>query len=77
MYFQILSSTQERKSKTYIASRKQRYYVRHNQLSDDVPVAIVFKVSINKNMIYGAESIFEQFIYKIIKFLLLAFSTME
>ncbi|EJW83378.1 DNA-directed RNA polymerase [Wuchereria bancrofti] len=40
---EVLSSTQERKSKTYIASRKQRYYVRHNQLSDDVPVAIVFK----------------------------------
>ncbi|VDN05801.1 unnamed protein product [Thelazia callipaeda] len=40
---EVLSSTQERKSKTYITSKKQRYYVRHNQLSDDVPVSIVFK----------------------------------
>lgn len=40
---EVLSSTQDRKSKTYVISKKQRYYLRHNQLSDDVPVAVIFK----------------------------------
>ncbi|MFH4983624.1 hypothetical protein AB6A40_010333 [Gnathostoma spinigerum] len=40
---EVLSSTSDRKSKTYVIGKKQKYYLRHNQLSDDVPVAIVFK----------------------------------
>ncbi|VDN36308.1 unnamed protein product [Gongylonema pulchrum] len=44
LYCEVLSSTQDRKSKTYVVSKRNRYYLRHNQLSDDVPVAIIFKV---------------------------------
>ncbi|GMT18887.1 hypothetical protein PFISCL1PPCAC_10184, partial [Pristionchus fissidentatus] len=40
---EVLSSTTERKSKTYVLVKKNKYVLRHNQLSDDLPVAIVFK----------------------------------
>ncbi|TKR68343.1 hypothetical protein L596_024337 [Steinernema carpocapsae] len=40
---EVLSSTHERKSKTYVVTKKGRYYVRSNQLADDIPIAIVFK----------------------------------
>lgn len=40
---EVMSSTSDRKSKTYVISKKQRYYLRHNQLTDDIPVAIIFK----------------------------------
>uniref|UniRef100_A0A9J2PVM7 DNA-directed RNA polymerase subunit beta n=1 Tax=Ascaris lumbricoides TaxID=6252 RepID=A0A9J2PVM7_ASCLU len=40
---EVLSSTSDRKSKTYVISKKQRYYLKHNQLSDDIPIAIIFK----------------------------------
>lgn len=43
---QVLSSTAEKKSKTYVIARRNRYWLRHNQLTDDIPVAIVFKVSL-------------------------------
>ncbi|EPB70200.1 DNA-directed RNA polymerase, beta subunit [Ancylostoma ceylanicum] len=39
----VLSSTAEKKSKTYVIARRNRYWLRHNQLTDDIPVAIVFK----------------------------------
>ncbi|ULT99696.1 hypothetical protein L3Y34_000764 [Caenorhabditis briggsae] len=40
---EVLSSTSERKSKTYVTVKKGKYSVRHNQLTDDVPVSIIFK----------------------------------
>ncbi|KIH53571.1 DNA-directed RNA polymerase, beta subunit [Ancylostoma duodenale] len=40
---EVLSSTAEKKSKTYVIARRNRYWLRHNQLTDDIPVAIVFK----------------------------------
>ena len=42
---EVFSSGQNRLTKTYVISKKQRYYLKHNQLSDDIPIAIVFKVS--------------------------------
>lgn len=41
---EVLSTTQERKSKTYIINKKRRYYVKHNQLAEDIPIAVIFKV---------------------------------
>ncbi|KJH50741.1 DNA-directed RNA polymerase, beta subunit [Dictyocaulus viviparus] len=40
---EVLSSTSEKKSKTYVIARRNRYWLRHNQLTDDIPVAIIFK----------------------------------
>jgi hypothetical protein len=45
LYCEVLSSSQDRKSKTYIINKKGRYYLKHNQLADDVPLAIIFKVN--------------------------------
>jgi len=42
---EVLSTSQDRKSKTYIIGKKGRYYLKHNQLADDIPVVIVFKVN--------------------------------
>uniref|UniRef100_A0A1I7WR67 DNA-directed RNA polymerase subunit beta n=1 Tax=Heterorhabditis bacteriophora TaxID=37862 RepID=A0A1I7WR67_HETBA len=44
-YFVVLSSTSEKKSKTYVLVKKNKYMLRHNQLTDDIPVAIIFKAS--------------------------------
>lgn len=43
LFCEVLSTTLDRKSKTYVISKKGRYYLKHNQLADDVPVAIIFK----------------------------------
>jgi len=40
---EVMSSTTERKSKTYVISYKGRYYVRHNLLTNDVPISVIFK----------------------------------
>uniref|UniRef100_A0AC34FZU5 DNA-directed RNA polymerase n=1 Tax=Panagrolaimus sp. ES5 TaxID=591445 RepID=A0AC34FZU5_9BILA len=40
---EVLSSTSQRKSKTYVVNKKGKYYVQHNQLSEDVPIAVLFK----------------------------------
>lgn len=42
---EVLSTSQDRKSKTYIISKKGHFYLKHNQLTDDIPVAVIFKVS--------------------------------
>lgn len=42
---EVLSTSADRKSKTYIVNKKRKYYIKHNQLADDIPVAIIFKVS--------------------------------
>ena len=40
---EVLSSTAEKKSKTYVVNKRGRYYLKHNQLTDDIPIAIAFK----------------------------------
>ncbi|QKX60724.1 uncharacterized protein TRUGW13939_07870 [Talaromyces rugulosus] len=39
----VTSSSNERKSKSYIILKKERLYLRHNVLSEDVPLVIVLK----------------------------------
>lgn len=39
------SSTHEKKSRTSMAVKQGRFYLRHNTLSEDIPIAIIFKVS--------------------------------
>ncbi|VDM55930.1 unnamed protein product [Angiostrongylus costaricensis] len=39
----VLSSTSEKKSMTYVIARRNKYWLRHNQLTDDIPVAFIFK----------------------------------
>ncbi|KAK2746225.1 DNA-directed RNA polymerase III core subunit ret1 [Myotisia sp. PD_48] len=39
----VTSSSNERKSKSYIILKKDRIYLRHNVLSDDVPIVIILK----------------------------------
>jgi DNA-directed RNA polymerase III subunit RPC2 len=40
---EVLSSTQERKSKAYVVSKRQKYYLRHNQFTDDIPIGVAFR----------------------------------
>jgi len=40
----VTSSTHERKSKTNLISKGGRLYIKHNTLSEDIPVVIVLKV---------------------------------
>ena len=40
------SSTHEKKSRTNMVVKKGRFYLRHNTLSEDAPIAIIFKVMI-------------------------------
>ena len=40
---QVTSSTHANKSRTKITVNKGRYYLKHNTLQEDIPVAIVFK----------------------------------
>ncbi|XP_063405448.1 DNA-directed RNA polymerase III subunit RPC2-like isoform X1 [Mytilus trossulus] len=39
----VTSSTHERKSKTYVTTKNDKYYLRHNTFSEDIPIAIAFK----------------------------------
>ncbi|QRV99527.1 DNA-directed RNA polymerase III subunit C6 [Ceratobasidium sp. AG-Ba] len=39
----VTSSTHERKSKTYVLMKKNRIYLRHNSINDDIPVCIALK----------------------------------
>ncbi|KAK2509216.1 hypothetical protein MC885_000163, partial [Smutsia gigantea] len=38
-----LSSTHEKKSRTNMAVKQGRFYLRHNTLSEDIPIVIIFK----------------------------------
>lgn len=38
------SSTHEKKSRTNMAVKQGRFYLRHNTLSEDIPIVIIFKV---------------------------------
>lgn len=40
----IFSSTHEKKSRTNMIVKQGRFYLRHNTLSEDAPIAIIFKV---------------------------------
>jgi DNA-directed RNA polymerase III subunit RPC2 len=40
---QARSSTHERKSKSYVLVKKDRLYLKHNTLSEDIPIVFVFK----------------------------------
>ncbi|AMD19615.1 HCL536Cp [Eremothecium sinecaudum] len=39
----VTSSTHERKSKTYVVTKNDRIYLKHNSISEDVPIVIVLK----------------------------------
>ena len=39
----VISSTHERKSKSYVLLKKDLLYLRHNVLSEDIPIAVVLK----------------------------------
>lgn len=40
---QVTSSTHEKKSRTNLISRQGKYYLKHNSMTDDIPIAIIFK----------------------------------
>ncbi|CAG9318227.1 POLR3B [Blepharisma stoltei] len=40
---QVTSSTHEKKSRTVVQSKGSKIYMKHNTLSEDIPIAIVFK----------------------------------
>ncbi|KAJ4436785.1 DNA-directed RNA polymerase III subunit RPC2 [Periplaneta americana] len=40
---QVTSSTHEKKSRTNLIVKNGKYYLKHNTLQDDIPVAIIFK----------------------------------
>lgn len=44
LFCEVLSTSQDRKSKTYVVNKKNRYYMKHNQLAEDIPVGVIFKV---------------------------------
>ena len=39
----VTSSTHERKSKTNIITKHAKFYLKHNSVSEDLPICIVFK----------------------------------
>ncbi|XP_070566303.1 DNA-directed RNA polymerase III subunit RPC2-like [Ptychodera flava] len=39
----VTSSTHERKSRTNVIIKKGKYYLKHNTVSEDIPIAIMFK----------------------------------
>lgn len=40
---QVTSSTHEKKSRTNLVSKHGKYYLKHNSMTDDIPVCIIFK----------------------------------
>jgi len=43
-FFLVCSSTHEKKSRTNMIVKQGRFYLKHNTLSEDAPIAIIFKV---------------------------------
>lgn len=39
----VTSSTHEKKSRTIVLSRHGKYFLRHNSMTEDIPVGIIFK----------------------------------
>ncbi|EEP79252.1 DNA-directed RNA polymerase III 130 kDa polypeptide [Uncinocarpus reesii 1704] len=62
----VTSSSNERKSKSYIILKKDRIYLRHNVLSDDVPIVIILKamgIQSDKEMLLlvaGVDSVYQE-----------------
>lgn len=42
-FLPLLSSTLERKSKTYVMTKHSKIYIKHNSIHEDIPVAIVLR----------------------------------
>ena len=40
---QVTSSTFEKKSRTTVVHKNDKFYLKHNTLSDDIPVVVAFK----------------------------------
>lgn len=40
---QVTSSTHEKKSRTILLSKHGKYYLKHNSMTEEIPVAIIFK----------------------------------
>ncbi|KAI1909457.1 DNA-directed RNA polymerase III complex subunit Rpc2 [Ophidiomyces ophidiicola] len=62
----VTSSSNERKSKSYIILKKDRIYMRHNILSDDIPIVIFLKamgIQSDKEMLLlvaGIDSVYQE-----------------
>ncbi|EAS30807.1 DNA-directed RNA polymerase III polypeptide [Coccidioides immitis RS] len=62
----VTSSSNERKSKSYVILKKDRIYLRHNVLSDDIPVVILLKamgIQSDKEMLLlvaGVDSVYQE-----------------
>lgn len=41
----VTSSTHERKSKTYVITKNERIYLKHNSIGEDVPIVIILKAA--------------------------------
>lgn len=41
----VTSSTHERKSKTYVVTKNDRIYLKHNSISEEVPIVVVLKAA--------------------------------
>ncbi|KTW30037.1 DNA-directed RNA polymerase III subunit RPC2 [Pneumocystis jirovecii RU7] len=39
----VISSTHERKSKTYVLTKNAKIYLKHNSIAEDVPIVLIFK----------------------------------
>ena len=44
---QVTSSTHGTKTRTNVTTKAGRYYLKHNSMEKDIPIAIVFKVKVN------------------------------
>lgn len=40
---QVTSSTSERKSRTVVLSKHNKFYLKHNSMSDEIPIVVIFK----------------------------------
>lgn len=40
---QVASSTHEKKSRTNVISKHQKYYLKHNSMTEEIPIAVIFK----------------------------------
>uniref|UniRef100_A0A1B6DRA4 DNA-directed RNA polymerase subunit beta n=1 Tax=Clastoptera arizonana TaxID=38151 RepID=A0A1B6DRA4_9HEMI len=40
---QVTSSTHDKKSRTNVIMKKNKYYLKHNSLQDDIPIFVIFK----------------------------------
>lgn len=50
--FLDFSSTHEKKSRTNMIVKQGRFYLKHNTLSEDAPIGIIFKVKKSEHVVY-------------------------